>query len=101
MYVCMYVCKYVCMYVSMYVCMDVCTYVCMYVCINACMYVCMLRNHTKTMVCRATKLHMPTEHLPGKVLKLYLIARLIGSNGFRNPILRDHVAMATNWKMAS
>ena len=39
------------------------------------------------MGCRATKLHMPTRHSPGKVLKFSWEARLTGRAGFWNPIL--------------
>ena len=106
MYVCMYVWMdgwmygriHVCMDGYMYACMDgymcvfmyVCMYVCMYICMYVCMYVCMLPNCSKTAGCRASKLCMPTKHSPGKVLKLYWIARCIGSGGFYNPIQRDH-----------
>ena len=80
MYVCMYVCMHVCMYV--YICM---LYVCMYVC----MYVTELLQN-----CAAeNNKFLQTKHLSGKVLQPCWIVALIGSGGFWNPILRDHVAM--------
>ena len=96
MYACIYACMYVhlCMYVWMYVCISACdyTYACMYVC----MYVCMLPDCSKTTGRRATKLRLPTKHSPGKVLKLYWMARLIRSAGYRNPMQKYRVAMATD-----